>query len=110
MEVPLPRSTTALRWLHGQLIHDAHLMPRVYFSPRHSSAPDTDGGAAAAAAAAGTGAVSGAGAAWLWQVLPLHQMDLYRIACHHTETRGHLQTTGKHQLQLYFIFAWSNSP
>lgn len=40
----------------------------MYFSPRHSSAPDTDGGRDAAAASAGSGAVAGVGAAWLWQV------------------------------------------
>jgi hypothetical protein len=67
-QVPMPRSTTALRWLHGQPAQDARLVPRVYFSPRHSSAPDTDGASAAAAASAGCGATAGAGAAWLWQV------------------------------------------
>ena len=67
-QVPLPRSTDALLWLRGQPYAPAQLMPRVYFSPRHSSAPDTPGGAAASAAAAGLGAVAGVGSAWTWQV------------------------------------------
>ena len=67
-QVPLPRSTDALRWLRGQPCMPTQLMPRVYFSPRHSSAPNTPGGAAASAAAAGLGAVAGVGSAWTWQV------------------------------------------
>jgi hypothetical protein len=43
------------------------LHPRVYFSPRRSPAPDTEGGAAAEAGGAGCGAVAGVGAAWLWR-------------------------------------------
>jgi len=43
------------------------LHPRVYFSPRRSPAPDTEGGAAAETAGAGCGAVGGVGAAWLWR-------------------------------------------
>ena len=41
--------------------------PRVYFSPRRSPAPDTEGAAAAETAGAGCGAVGGVGAAWLWR-------------------------------------------
>ena len=67
-QVPLPRSTEALRWLRGQPCAPVQLMPRVYFSPRHSSAPNTPGGAAASAAVAGLGAVAGVGSAWTWQV------------------------------------------
>lgn len=67
-QVPLPRGATALRWLSGQPESQIRLQPRVYFSPRRSSAPDTPGGAAVAAASAGAGAVAGVGAAWLWQV------------------------------------------
>jgi hypothetical protein len=67
-QVPLPRGPTALRWLAGQAESQIRLQPRVYFSPRRSSAPDTPGGAAVAAASAGAGAVAGVGAAWLWQV------------------------------------------
>jgi hypothetical protein len=44
----------------GRALH-AKLAPQVYFSPRRSSAPDTDGGRAAEAAAAGAGAVAGEG-------------------------------------------------
>ena len=43
------------------------LHPRVYFSPRRSPAPNTEGGAAAETAGAGCGAVAGVGAAWLWR-------------------------------------------
>ncbi len=43
------------------------LHPRVYFSPRRSPAPDTEGAAAAETAGAGCGAVGGVGAAWLWR-------------------------------------------
>lgn len=74
-EVPLPRAApaaqgsagfTALQWLQGQegLRRTLH---QVYFSGRHSTAPDTPGTAAAEAAAEGWGAVAGLGAAWLWQ-------------------------------------------
>ncbi len=48
----------------------------MYFSPRHSSAPDTDGGRDAAAASAGSGAVAGVGAAWLWQASILNGQRL----------------------------------
>ena len=67
-QVPLPRSTEALRWLRGQPCSPPQLMPRIYFSPRLSAAPDTKGGAAASAAAAGSGAIAGVGSAWTWQV------------------------------------------
>lgn len=82
MQVPLPRSTEALRWLQGQPHLPKQLMPRIYFSPRHSSAPDTDGGAAASAAAAGSGAVAGVGSAWTWQVCGL----MRRQAMEHATT------------------------
>ena len=49
-QVPLPRGASALQWLQGQPLAEA-LLPRVYFSPRRSSAPATAGGAAAAAGA-----------------------------------------------------------
>lgn len=75
-EVPLPRSSglagsnsagfTALQWLQGQEVLRKTLH-QVYFSGRHSTAPDTPGTAAAEAAAEGWGAVSGLGAAWVWQ-------------------------------------------
>lgn len=57
---------TALQWLQGQegLRNTLH---SVYFSGRHSTAPDTPGTAAAEAAAQGWGALAGLGAAWLWQ-------------------------------------------
>ena len=72
-QVPLPRSTDALSWLRGQPCSLPQLMPRIYFSLRHSSAPDTQGGAAASAAAAGSGAVAGVGSAWTWQVCTVHR-------------------------------------
>ncbi|KAK9837268.1 hypothetical protein WJX81_002656 [Elliptochloris bilobata] len=74
IEVPLPRGASALQWLQGQPLAEA-LLPRVYFSPRRSSAPATAGGAAAAAGAEGAGAVAGAGAAWLWQGAPGAALD-----------------------------------
>lgn len=57
---------TALQWLQGQegLRKTLH---SVYFSGRHSTAPDTPATAAAEAAAQGWGALAGLGAAWLWQ-------------------------------------------
>lgn len=67
VEVPVPRGTTALRWLMGQ--HSAGTgdvgasslgaAPLVYFSGRHSSAPDTPLAARAEAATKGWFAVSG---------------------------------------------------
>jgi hypothetical protein len=84
LEVPLPRSISALHWLRGQnvdIIHrreennngngdfsaEASHFPKILFSPRRSSAPDTEGSIAAGAASAGAGSVAGAGAAWLWK-------------------------------------------
>lgn len=57
---------SALQWLQGQesLRKTLHT---VYFSGRHSTAPDTPGTAAAEAAADGWSALAGLGAAWLWQ-------------------------------------------
>jgi hypothetical protein len=82
LQVPLPRSTEALRWLQGQPQSPRQLMPRIYFSPRRSSAPDTDGGAAASAAAAGSGAVAGVGSAWTWQVCGfMHREQLQMQTC-----------------------------
>ena len=49
-QVPLPRGASALQWLQGQPLARA-LLPRVYFSPRRSSAPATAGGAGAGAGA-----------------------------------------------------------
>lgn len=73
LEVPVPRGRAPLWWLRGQggagaaagLLH-----PRIYFSPRRSTAADTEGSAAAGAASRGCGATAGAGAAWLWQGRP----------------------------------------
>ena len=59
LQVPLPYGLAALRWLQGQPQEAAALQPRVYFSPRRSSAPDTPGGSEAEATSAGTGAVAG---------------------------------------------------
>lgn len=63
MQVPLPRGLRALHWLQGQshgLDNEQSLLhPRLYFSPRQSSAPGTAGAAAAEAALAGAGAVAG---------------------------------------------------
>ncbi len=74
LEVPLPQGTRALWWLRGQLPAAADsaglLHPRIYFSPRRTTAADTEGSAAAGAAAAGAGSVAGAGAAWLWRGSP----------------------------------------
>ncbi len=95
LEVPLPRSINALHWLRGQTTmvpppvsredKDSNgkdnnnnsasasatasesLFPRILFSPRRSSAPDTEGSIAAGVASAGAGSVAGAGAAWLWK-------------------------------------------
>ena len=39
VQVPLPRSTEALRWLRGQPCSPPQLMPRIYFSPRHLLRP-----------------------------------------------------------------------
>lgn len=66
IEVPVPRTTTALRWLGGQSRFPGNY-PQVYFSPRRSSAPDTPGSIAAGAATSGTGSVAGVGSAWMWQ-------------------------------------------
>jgi len=84
-EVPLPRSISALHWLRGQSLEkdnsdngngdadtnaaaaEASLFPKILFSPRRSSAPDTEGSIAAGAASAGAGSVAGAGSAWVWK-------------------------------------------
>lgn len=65
--LPLQRSTSALRWLLGQPAPGAH---QVYFSQRHSTAPDTPGAVAAAAASAGWTSLAGHGAAWVWRGPP----------------------------------------
>jgi hypothetical protein len=73
LEVPLPLGTRALRWLRGQppAADTAGLLqPRIFFSPRRTTAADTEGSAAAGAAAGGAAAVAGAGAAWLWRGRP----------------------------------------
>lgn len=57
LQVPLPRGITALHWLQGQ---GQTQQPCIYFSPRQSSAPGTEGAAAAEAATAGAGPVAGA--------------------------------------------------
>ena len=54
--MPLPRGITALHWLQGQGQTE---QARIYFSPRQSSAPGTQGAAAAEAATAGAGPVAG---------------------------------------------------
>ena len=66
IEVPLPRGCTALRWLQGQsgtgtAVGPAcsHLVPHLYFSGRHSSAPDTPEAAQAEACTRGWSAVAG---------------------------------------------------
>ena len=79
LEVPLPHGTRALWWLRGQppAAADAAglLHPRVFFSPRRTTAADTEGSAAAGAAAGGAGSVAGAGAAWLWRGSPGEPLD-----------------------------------
>ncbi|GAB4817906.1 hypothetical protein N2152v2_004952 [Parachlorella kessleri] len=73
LEVPVPRGCPPLWWLRGQgPIEQAAglLCPHVYFSPRRSTAADTEGSAAAGAASRGSGSTAGAGAAWLWQGRP----------------------------------------
>jgi isochorismate synthase/2-succinyl-5-enolpyruvyl-6-hydroxy-3-cyclohexene-1-carboxylate synthase/2-succinyl-6-hydroxy-2,4-cyclohexadiene-1-carboxylate synthase/O-succinylbenzoate synthase len=62
--LPLQRSTSALRWLLGQPGAGTH---QVYFSQRHSTAPDTPGAVAAAAASAAWTSLAGHGAAWEWR-------------------------------------------
>lgn len=105
LEVPLPRSINALHWLRGQnkavdRSNDpetgvdgnskeaesgnhigASLFPRILFSPRRSSAPDTEGSIAAGAASAGAGSVAGAGAAWLWKGQPGQPLDASAMSC-----------------------------
>ena len=95
-QVPLPRSTEALRWLQGQPCAPAQLMPHVYFSPRHSSAPDTPGGTAASAAASGLGAVAGTGRAWTWQGWQCaHAFMTVRLSIvHHLLTDAALEVIG----------------
>lgn len=78
LEVPLPRSQKALWWLRGQAEPgqtNALLQPLVYFSPRRSPAPETEGSTAASAAGVGAGSVAGAGAAWLWKGPAGRQLD-----------------------------------
>lgn len=74
LEVPLPQGVKALWWLRGQPEAAADcaalLHPRIYFSPRRTTAADTEGSAAAGAASAGAASVAGAGAAWLWRGAP----------------------------------------
>ena len=64
-QVHLPGDLTALHWLRGQPLAQ---QPRIFFSPRQSSAPSSPGSETAGAASAGLGAVAGVGAAWLWRV------------------------------------------
>ena len=63
LQVPLPRGLTALHWLQGQSHNNVGtgslLQPKLYFSPRQSAAPGTEGAAAAEAALAGAGPVAG---------------------------------------------------
>jgi isochorismate synthase/2-succinyl-5-enolpyruvyl-6-hydroxy-3-cyclohexene-1-carboxylate synthase/2-succinyl-6-hydroxy-2,4-cyclohexadiene-1-carboxylate synthase/O-succinylbenzoate synthase len=66
-EVPVPRGCSAARWLRGQDVAAHH---QVYFSGRHSTAPDTPKSALAEASARGWSAVAGLGAAWLWRGAP----------------------------------------
>ena len=87
LEVPIPRSFSALRWLRGQepswsRLNDDNdddaawfLNPRIFFSPRRSSAPETQGSTAAGAARAGVGSVAGIGPAWTWRGVPGQAVD-----------------------------------
>lgn len=90
LEVPVPHGTRPLWWLRGQgalasssssdgsetgAAAATPLYPRIYFSPRRTTAADTEGSAAAGAAAAGAGSVAGAGAAWLWRGSPGQALD-----------------------------------
>ena len=89
LEVPVPRGVRPLWWLRGQAAPPANaakatppmaqqaaqLHPRIYFSPRRTTAADTEGSAAAGAAGAGAGSVAGAGAAWLWRGAPGEPLD-----------------------------------
>ena len=78
LEVPVPRDVDALHWLRGQQSacdSSAVLHPHVYFSPRRSSAPDTEGSIAAGAAGAGSGSVAGAGFAWMWKGAPSQPLN-----------------------------------
>lgn len=63
VEVPLPRGVSALRWLQGQSSTEqqpeAAVGPLIYFSGRHSSAPDTPLAAQAEACTKGWFAVAG---------------------------------------------------
>ena len=110
LEVPLPRSINALHWLRGQneavdrsndpetgvdgsskkegesgnhieAASSSSLFPKILFSPRRSSAPDTEGSIAAGAASAGAGSVAGAGAAWLWKGQPGQPLDASAMSC-----------------------------
>ncbi|KAK9841086.1 hypothetical protein WJX84_008308 [Apatococcus fuscideae] len=74
LEIPVPRDASALKWLQGQP-QVSSLQPRIYFSPRASSAPSTPGGDRAELGMLGSGAVAGAGAAWLWQGQPGQAVD-----------------------------------
>jgi len=66
-EVPLPRGCSAARWLRGQ---DDAAHHQVYFSGRHSTAPETPKSSLAEACARGWTAAAGLGAAWLWRGAP----------------------------------------
>jgi hypothetical protein len=60
-EVPLPRGTSALRWLRGQQQgqQQQEALPLVYFCSRQSSASDTPGTDEAARGLEGWSAVAG---------------------------------------------------
>ena len=67
-EVPLPRGTTALRWLRGQQqaqqqgqAQGQQALPLVYFCSRQSSAADTPGTSEAERGLEGWSAVAGGG-------------------------------------------------
>ena len=72
IEVPMSRGCTALRWLQGQTGSSiavgpacSHLAPHLYFSGRHSSAPDTSEASKAEECTCGWSAVAGMGQVWL---------------------------------------------
>lgn len=56
VEVPIPRGSSALRWLQGQPATELH---QVYFSGRHSTAADTAGAARAEEGTKGWSAIAG---------------------------------------------------
>ena len=67
LQVPVPRGVTGLQWLQGQKAASAAqlLQHQLYFSPRQSSAPATQGATEAESASAGAGAVAGIHTLWL---------------------------------------------